>query len=72
MKQVVSKNRKFHRNLKRLRKKQNLSVKELSKETGIPVSRFEMWEHFHVEPGTFYLSKLANYFDVSKEMLQGK
>ena len=68
----MAKNKTFHRNLKRLRKNHGLSLGQLAHETGIPIQRMELWEYFGVEPSAFYVARLANYFDVSKEVLTGR
>lgn len=71
-KEKVNKNKKFHQNLKKLLRQKKLSMTQLSKDTGIPVSRLEIYQHCVVEPGPFDLIRLANYFKVSKEVLCGR
>lgn len=59
----------FGRNLALLRKKNNLTQLQLSKEIGAHDSTICCWERGTREPNFEMLIKLAEYFDVSTDYL---
>ncbi|SDL87101.1 Helix-turn-helix [Halarsenatibacter silvermanii] len=61
----------FSKRLKKLRKEQNLSQKELGKITGITNSTISSYENGQRSPGKNKLKKFAETFDVSVDYLIG-
>ncbi len=61
----------FSKALKELRKKYNLSQKELAKELKVAPSTISMYEKGKRSPNDGLLKKIATYFDVSTDYLLG-
>ena len=61
----------FARNLRYLRKKRDLSFRELAKMTGISKSMLEQYEKQIVDPGLSKVNALARFFGVPTETLTG-
>lgn len=55
-----------------LRKKKNVSQRQLAKDTSISNSTISRWESGEAEPTSAYLSYIANYFNVSTDFLLGR
>lgn len=58
--------------IKDLRKEKHLSQSELGKIIGVSQTTVTAWETGRAEPASAYLSKLADYFDVSTDYLLGR
>ncbi|MCF8002520.1 MAG: helix-turn-helix domain-containing protein [Halanaerobiales bacterium] len=61
----------FPERLKKIRKANDLTIKELADEIGTTKSTISRYENNKREPKTYLLKKLANYFDVSVDYLLG-
>ncbi|MBE7045958.1 MAG: helix-turn-helix transcriptional regulator [Ruminococcaceae bacterium] len=61
----------FGNALKELRKKHNLSQKDLAKEIDVAPSTISMYEMGNRSPNDELLKKIATYFDVSTDYLLG-
>ena len=61
----------FPERLKKIRKVNDLTIKELADEIGTTKSTISRYENNKREPKTYLLKKLANYFDVSVDYLLG-
>lgn len=59
-------------NIKKMRKEQGLSIRQLSKLTGISVPTLSRYETEKRKPKIENWQKLADYFGVNVEYLQGK
>lgn len=59
-------------NIKKLRKEQGLSIRKLSKLTGLAPDTISKYEREERKPKIENWQKLADYFGVSVEYLQGK
>ena len=55
-----------------LRKQKRLSQTELGKYIGVSQTTVTAWENGRAEPSSGYLSKLADYFNVSTDYLLGR
>ena len=62
----------FAENLKKLRKNKGVHQKEISKQLGISVSGYSLYETGQREPDIEKLIKLADYFNITiDELLKG-
>lgn len=59
----------FSKNLKVLRKINNISQSQLAKELKISQAAIGLWENGHREPSLSHLIAIANYFDKTLEDL---
>lgn len=57
--------------IRKLRQERKLSMKEVAKEIGVPLTTYREWEYGRSPRGE-HLVKLANYFRVPSEMLVGQ
>ena len=55
-----------------LRKQKRLSQTELGKYIGVSQTTVTAWENGRAEPSSGYLSKLADYFNVTTDYLLGR
>lgn len=55
-----------------LRKQKHLSQTELGKYIGVSQTTVTAWENGRAEPSSGYLSKLADYFNVTTDYLLGR
>ena len=55
-----------------LRKQKRLSQTELGKYIGLSQTTVNAWENGRAEPSSVYLSKLADYFNVTTDYLLGR
>ena len=55
-----------------LRKAQNLSQRQLAKEIGTSQANLSRWEQGIIEPSIMECWRLADYFDVSIDVLCGR
>ena len=55
-----------------LRKAQNLSQRQLAKELGTSQANLSRWEQGIIEPSIIECWRLADYFDVSIDVLCGR
>lgn len=62
-------NKMFHKNLKMLRKAKQKSQQAVSGELGIKRSTYSGYENGRVEPGIPLLVEIANYFEISLDLL---
>lgn len=58
--------------IKDKRREFGLSLKKLSKETGISVQNLSRWEREEVLPNIDFCVRLANYYDISLDCLVGR
>ena len=61
----------FARTLKRLRESRGLSQSGLAREAAIPQTTVSRWESSEAEPGLLGIRKLAQFFEVSADVLCG-
>ena len=62
----------YNERLKELRKEMALTQTELAKRIGATQRQISFWESGQIEPGIFWLIKLADFFDVSIDYLVGR
>lgn len=62
----------FSERLKELRKRKNLTQKELAEQIGIKRNSYSDWENGKTEPSYENLVMLADLFDVSLDWLFGR
>ena len=58
-------------NIKAVRKEKKLSQVELGKAVGVSRSTIANWEKGKASPATTYISKLANFFNITTDYLLG-
>ena len=62
----------FTLRLKELRKEKGVSQQELAKKINAEQSQVSKWEQGTIQPNFDYLSKIANYFEVTTDYLLGR
>lgn len=63
---------KFSQNLKLLRKRKNLTQKELAEKVGVKQNSYANWENGNREPNIEKIQKLADVLDVRLDTLFGR
>lgn len=62
----------YNERLKELRKELGLTQTALAKEIGATQRQISFWESGQIEPGIFWLIKLADFFDITIDYLVGR
>ena len=63
---------KFAANLKMLRRERGVSQKQLAEAVGVSQQCVSEWENAHIEPTLSCLWRLADFFDLSIDVLCGR
>ncbi len=62
---------KFNENLKNVRLQKRLSQKEVAEHIGVAKSTYSLYESGHREPNIETIKRIADYFEVSSDLLLG-
>ena len=64
--------KKFHVNLKKLRKERKVQQKDMAEYLGVSIRTYQRYEHGELEPNIEKIIRLAYYFGVTTDYLLGK